>query len=31
MITAYASVDTATNALRNGALDYLIKPLRSAP
>ena len=26
MITAYASVDTATNALRNGALDYLIKP-----
>lgn len=26
MITAYASVDTATNALRYGALDYLIKP-----
>lgn len=26
MITAYASVETATNALRNGALDYLIKP-----
>lgn len=26
MITAYASVDTATNALREGALDYLIKP-----
>ncbi len=26
MITAYASVDTATKALRNGALDYLIKP-----
>ncbi|RJX27999.1 MAG: response regulator [Dethiobacter sp.] len=26
MITAYASVDTATNALRLGALDYLIKP-----
>jgi putative two-component system response regulator len=26
MITAYASVDTATKALRAGALDYLIKP-----
>ncbi|MBU4554498.1 MAG: response regulator [Eubacteriales bacterium] len=26
MITAYASVDTATIALRHGALDYLIKP-----
>lgn len=26
MITAYASVDTATKALRYGALDYLIKP-----
>jgi len=26
MITAYASVETATNALRDGALDYLIKP-----
>jgi len=26
MITAYASVETATNALRHGALDYLIKP-----
>lgn len=26
MITAYASVDTATKALRHGALDYLIKP-----
>lgn len=26
MITAYASVETATNALRQGALDYLIKP-----
>lgn len=26
MITAYASVDTATKALREGALDYLIKP-----
>lgn len=26
MITAYASVETATNALRRGALDYLIKP-----
>lgn len=26
MITAYASVDTATSALRYGALDYLIKP-----
>jgi len=26
MITAYASIDTATDALRNGALDYLIKP-----
>ncbi len=26
MITAYASVDTATDALRMGALDYIIKP-----
>jgi putative two-component system response regulator len=26
MITAYASVDTATEALRRGAFDYLIKP-----
>ncbi len=26
MITAYASFDTATKALRAGALDYLIKP-----
>ena len=26
MITAYASLDTATRALRLGALDYLIKP-----
>lgn len=26
IMTAYASVDTAKNALRNGALDYLIKP-----
>ncbi len=26
MITAYASVDTATKALRLGAFDYLIKP-----
>ncbi len=26
MITAYASVDTATAALRSGAIDYLIKP-----
>jgi len=26
MITAYASIDTATKALRSGALDYLIKP-----
>ena len=31
MITAYASVETATKALRYGALDYLIKPFdRSA-
>ncbi|NMB36304.1 MAG: response regulator [Firmicutes bacterium] len=30
MITAYASVDTAANALRNGALDYLIKPFDSS-
>lgn len=29
MITAYASVETATNALRRGALDYLIKPFDS--
>ncbi len=27
IITAYASVDTAINALRNGAFDYLIKPI----
>lgn len=26
MITAYASVNTATNAMRYGAFDYLIKP-----
>jgi putative two-component system response regulator len=30
MITAYASVDTATNALRLGALDYLIKPFNAS-
>jgi putative two-component system response regulator len=30
MITAYASVDTATDALRCGALDYLIKPFDSS-
>ncbi len=30
MITAYASVDTAANALRHGALDYLIKPFQSS-
>lgn len=30
MITAYASVETATNALRQGALDYLIKPFNSS-
>lgn len=30
MITAYASVDTATNALRHGALDYLIKPFQAS-
>ncbi len=30
MITAYASVDTATKALRLGALDYLIKPFDQA-
>ncbi len=27
MITAYASVETAVNALRNGALDYILKPI----
>ncbi len=27
MITAYASVDTAVKALRNGAFDYILKPL----
>ena len=27
IMTAYASVDTAINALRNGAYDYLIKPV----
>jgi two-component system response regulator PilR (NtrC family) len=27
IMTAYASVDTAINALRNGAFDYLIKPV----
>ncbi len=27
MITAYASVDTAVNALRYGAFDYILKPL----
>lgn len=26
MVTAYASVDTAADALRHGAMDYLIKP-----
>lgn len=30
MITAYASVETATHALRYGALDYLIKPFDRA-
>lgn len=30
MITAYASVETATKALRYGALDYLIKPFNRA-
>ena len=30
MITAYASVETATHALRQGALDYLIKPFDSS-
>ncbi len=30
MITAYASVETATKALRYGALDYLIKPFDRA-
>lgn len=30
MITAYASVETATNALRQGALDYLTKPFDSS-
>ncbi len=29
MITAYASVETAANALRYGALDYLIKPFQA--
>jgi DNA-binding NtrC family response regulator len=27
MITAYASVETAVNSLRNGAYDYLLKPI----
>lgn len=27
LITAYASVETAVNALRSGAFDYLLKPL----
>jgi len=27
LITAYASVETAVNALRNGAFDYILKPL----
>jgi Response regulator containing CheY-like receiver, AAA-type ATPase, and DNA-binding domains len=27
LITAYASVETAVNALRNGAFDYFLKPL----
>ena len=27
MITAYASVETAVNALRSGALDYILKPI----
>ena len=27
MITAYASVETAVNALRFGAFDYILKPL----
>lgn len=30
MITAYASLNTATNALRYGALDYLMKPFDRA-
>jgi putative two-component system response regulator len=30
LITAYASVDTATDALRLGALDYIIKPFSSS-
>lgn len=29
MITAFASVDTAINAMRLGAYDYLMKPLRN--
>ena len=29
MMTAYASVDTAIEAMRAGAYDYMIKPLRS--
>jgi len=28
LITAYASVDTAVEALRSGAFDYLIKPFK---
>ena len=28
LITAYASVDTAVEAIRNGAFDYLIKPFK---
>jgi two-component system response regulator HydG len=27
IMTAYSSVDTAVEALKSGALDYLIKPL----
>ena len=27
LITAYASVETAVNALRSGAFDYILKPL----
>jgi two-component system response regulator AtoC len=30
MMTAYSSVDTAIEAMKAGALDYMIKPLRSA-
>jgi len=30
MMTAYSSVDTAIEAMKAGALDYMIKPLRTA-